>query len=127
MSELIFYRTEDGKAEIHLRAEEDTVWLTQAEIADLFATTPQNITQHIRAILDEGELQEQATCKDYLQVRLFRDGFQLPQILFIGGFRLGSTAVGVEGLVPLMGDRLHAITADTALGDKAAGRVIRST
>lgn len=42
---------------------------SQAEIADLFATTPQNITQHIKAILEEGELQEQATCKDYLQVR----------------------------------------------------------
>ncbi|MCW8828069.1 MAG: virulence RhuM family protein [Gammaproteobacteria bacterium] len=69
MSELIFYRTEDGKAEIHLRAEEGTVWLTQAEIADLFATTPQNITQHIKAILEEDELQERATCKDYLQVR----------------------------------------------------------
>lgn len=69
MSELIFYRTEDGKAEIHLRAEEGSVWLTQAEIADLFATTPQNITQHIKAILEEGELQEEATCKDYLQVR----------------------------------------------------------
>jgi hypothetical protein len=69
MSELIFYRSEDGKAEIHLRAEEGTVWLTQAEIADLFATTSQNITQHIKAILEEGELQEKATCKDYLQVR----------------------------------------------------------
>lgn len=69
MSELILYTTEDGRASVHLRAEEGTVWLTQQEMAELFATSPQNITQHIKAIVDEGELQLEATCKDYLQVR----------------------------------------------------------
>jgi len=54
--ELILYRSEDGRAEIQLRAEGDTVWLTQAEMAELFDTTPQAITQHIRAIYEEGEL-----------------------------------------------------------------------
>ena len=67
--ELILYRTEDGHTDVHLRAADGTVWLTQAEMADLFETTPQNITQHIRAVYEEGEIEEEATCKDYLQVR----------------------------------------------------------
>lgn len=67
--ELILYTTEDGQARIQLRAEDGTVWATQAEIADLFQTTPQNISQHIKAIYAEGELQPEATCKERLQVR----------------------------------------------------------
>lgn len=67
--ELILYTTEDGRAEVQLRAEDGTVWLTQAQIAALFQTTPQNITQHIRSVYAEGELQEGATCKERLQVR----------------------------------------------------------
>jgi hypothetical protein len=67
--ELILYTTEDGKVEVQLRAEEGTVWLTQAEMAALFQTTPQNITQHVRAIYGEGELSPDATCKERLQVR----------------------------------------------------------
>lgn len=67
--ELILYTAEDGSAAIQLRAEDGTVWLTQAEIATLFDTTPQNITQHTKAIYAEGELTEAATCKELLQVR----------------------------------------------------------
>ena len=67
--ELILYRTEDGRTDIHLRATDGTVWLSQAEIAELFETTPQNVTQHIRALYEEAELAEEATCKDYLQVQ----------------------------------------------------------
>src|ERR1022692_200033 len=48
---------------------DDSVWLTQAAIADLFQTTPQNITLHIGAIYQEEELSEESTCKEYLQVR----------------------------------------------------------
>lgn len=69
LGELILYRTEDGRTDVHLRAAGGTVWLTQADMADLFETTPQNITQHIRTIYEEGEIEEDATCKDYLQVR----------------------------------------------------------
>ena len=69
MSELIFYQTEDGKTRIQCRLENETLWLTQAQIADLFQTTPQNVTLHLKAIYAEGELDEAATCKDYLQVR----------------------------------------------------------
>ena len=67
--QLVLYRTEDGRTRISCRLEADSVWLTQAAIADLFQTTPQNITLHIRAIYEEGELREDATCKEYLQVR----------------------------------------------------------
>jgi hypothetical protein len=68
-SELILYQTEDGRTRIQCRFEGETVWLTQAQMAELFQTTPQNITQHLKEIFAEGELDEAATCKSYLQVR----------------------------------------------------------
>jgi len=68
-SEFILYQTEDGRTRIQCRFENDTLWLTQAQIAELFQTTSQNITTHLKAIFAEGELEEEATCKDYLQVR----------------------------------------------------------
>lgn len=67
--ELILYTSPDGAAQIQLRAVEGTVWLTQAQMADLFQTTPQAITQLIASIYEDGELAEEATCKDFLQVR----------------------------------------------------------
>lgn len=67
--ELILYTTEDGAASVRLRAEGGSVWITQAEMAALFQTTPQNITLHVKAIYAEGELQPEATCKEHLQVR----------------------------------------------------------
>lgn len=67
--EIILYTTEDGAARIQLLARDGTVWLSQGDMAELFQTTPQNITQHIRAIFAEGELDREATCKDHLQVR----------------------------------------------------------
>ncbi|TAN06587.1 MAG: hydroxyacid dehydrogenase [Rhodanobacteraceae bacterium] len=68
-SELILYRTEDARTRIEVRLEGGTVWLTQAQMAELFQTTPQNITTHLRRIYADAELQPDATCKDYLQVR----------------------------------------------------------
>ncbi|RKG66615.1 hydroxyacid dehydrogenase [Corallococcus sp. CA054B] len=68
-SELILYQTEDGRARIQCRFEGETLWLTQAQMAELFQTTPQNITLHLKDIFAEGELDETATCKPYLQVR----------------------------------------------------------
>lgn len=67
--EIIQYQTEDGVTVIRLQARDGNVWLSQAEIAELFQVTPQAITQHIRAIYEDGELEEAATCNDYLQVR----------------------------------------------------------
>ena len=66
---MILYLTEDGRAEIQLRAEEGTVWLTQAQMAELFQTSPQAITQILRSIFRDEELSPEATCKESLQVR----------------------------------------------------------
>jgi hypothetical protein len=68
-SEIVLYQTEDGQTRIACRFEGETLWLSQALIADLFQTTPQNITLHLRDIYAEGELNEEATCKSFLQVR----------------------------------------------------------
>jgi hypothetical protein len=68
-SEIVFYQTEDGRSRIEVRLEDNTVWLTQRLMAELFQTTPQNITMHLRGIYADGELSEEATCKEYLQVQ----------------------------------------------------------
>ena len=80
--ELLLYQTEDGRTRIECRFEGETVWLTQAMMADLFQTTPQNITQHLREIYAEGELDEAATCKAFLQVRT--EGARPPRSSTIG-------------------------------------------
>jgi len=67
--ELLLYNTEDGKTRLECRFEDESIWLSQAQIAELFQTTPQNITLHLKSIFPEGELDEMSTCKDYLQVR----------------------------------------------------------
>ena len=68
-NKIVIYQTEDGQTQIDVRLENDTVWLTQAQMAALFDKTPQNITMHIRNAYDEGELDNSATCKEYLQVQ----------------------------------------------------------
>ena len=68
-SEVVLYQTADGLARVECRFEDERVWLTQAQLATLYQTTPQNITQHLRAIYAEAELTPEATCKEYLQVR----------------------------------------------------------
>ena len=67
--ELILYQAEDETTKIEVRLENENVWLTQKMMAELFQTTPQNITIHLKNIFDEGELREDATCKDFLQVQ----------------------------------------------------------
>lgn len=67
--ELIRYQTEDGKTKIEVRLQDETIWLTQKLMAELFQTTPQNITIHLRNSLNEAELDETATCKNFLQVQ----------------------------------------------------------
>ena len=65
----VIYQTEDGQTQIDVRLENDTVWLTQAQMAELFERTPQNITTHLRNAYREGELDKESTCKEYLQVQ----------------------------------------------------------
>lgn len=65
---LVFYQM-DSSRNIAVYVAENTVWLTQAQIAELFLTTPQNVTTHIRNIFKENELEKSATCKEFLQVQ----------------------------------------------------------
>jgi len=67
--EILLYETEDGRTRVECRFAEESLWMTQALMAELFQTTPQNITLHLKALYQEGEIAEAATCKDYLQVR----------------------------------------------------------
>jgi hypothetical protein len=69
MSELILYTTEDGNSQIRLRADGQTVWLTQVEMAELFDATKQNISLHLKNIFLDGELDEGTTVKESLTVQ----------------------------------------------------------
>ena len=66
---LIVYRTEDGTSEVRLKAMDGSAWLSQLEMAELFDTTKQNVSLHIKNILEEGELPEGATVKESLTVQ----------------------------------------------------------
>jgi hypothetical protein len=89
---LLLYQTEDGRTRIEVRLYDETVWMTQAAMAELYQTSPQNITLHLKAIYQEGELEESATCKEYLQVQQegsrkvsrSRKFYNLPAILSVG-------------------------------------------
>ena len=67
--EVLVYRTEDGTIRLDVRLEDETVWLTQQMMAELFQSSKQNISHHIQAIYEEGELEPEATVKKYLTVR----------------------------------------------------------
>lgn len=68
-NEIIIYQTQDGQTKIDVRIENETVWLSQNQMAELFQTTKQNISLHIKNIFEEGELSEDSTVKDYLTVQ----------------------------------------------------------
>lgn len=65
-SEIVIYRTENGGTKLDVRLEGETVWLTQASLAEVFQTTKQNISLHIKNIYQEGELHEDSVVKEYL-------------------------------------------------------------
>ena len=66
---IVIYTSADGKISLDTKLENETIWLTQDMMAKLFETTPQNITMHIKNIYDDAELEQNSTCKDFLQVR----------------------------------------------------------
>jgi hypothetical protein len=68
-NEIVLYQPNSLSERIEVRVDEETVWLTQAQMALLFQTTPQNITIHIGNVYKEAELEAASTCKDFLQVR----------------------------------------------------------
>ncbi len=90
--QFLLYQTEDGQTRIDVRMADETVWLSQKAMADLFQTTKQNISQHLIGIYEEGELQEEATVKKFLtvqfegsrQVSREVDHYNLDAILAVG-------------------------------------------
>ncbi len=65
-SQLIIYQSEDGQTKLEVRLQEETVWLTQKLMAELFQTSRENVTMHLQNIFIEGELTENSVCKDFL-------------------------------------------------------------
>ncbi|MDP2668235.1 MAG: virulence RhuM family protein [bacterium] len=68
-NQITFYQAPDGSVNIEVLYAEENIWLPQKRLAELFDTTPQNITQHLKNIYAEGETDMTATCKDFLQVQ----------------------------------------------------------
>jgi hypothetical protein len=66
----LLYQTPSGDVRLSVILKDETIWLTQKMMAELFDTSSQNITIHLKNIYEESELSEEATCKDFLQVRL---------------------------------------------------------
>lgn len=66
---IIIYKTEDGKTDIKVRFENEDVWLSQQQMAELYQTSRTNIVEHIKHIFEEGELTEEATCRKFRQVQ----------------------------------------------------------
>ena len=99
---ILIYQNEKGDTKVDVYFTEDTIWMTQRTMAELYQTTTQNITLHIKNIYKDGELDEEATCKDYLQVRneggrdvqRARKFYNLDMILAVG-YRVRSN-VGVH-------------------------------
>lgn len=91
-SSIILYQTADGRTRIECRFENETIWLTQALIAELFQIGVNNVNHHLKEIYDDGELAREATIRSYRIVRLegnrqvSRDveHYSLPMILAIG-------------------------------------------
>ena len=90
--ELLVYQNEDGDVKLDVRLQNETVWLTQQMMAELFQTTQQNISLHIRNIYEEGELAPERTHKKFLsvqqegvrQVRRNLDFHNLDMIISVG-------------------------------------------
>lgn len=68
-NKMIIYTDERGLTKIDVKLEDDTLWLTQAQMCELYQTSRTNVVEHIKHIYEEGELQEEATCRKFRQVR----------------------------------------------------------
>lgn len=68
--EILIYQSEDGLTKIEVKIQDETVWLTQQQMADLFQTSRTNVVEHIAHIYEEFELDENSTCRKFRQVRI---------------------------------------------------------
>lgn len=67
--EILIYQSDDGLTNVEVKIQDETVWLTQQQMAELFQTSRTNVVEHIKHIYDEGELDEFSTCRKFRQVR----------------------------------------------------------
>ena len=92
------YTTADGEVQLEIQLDQNTLWLTQAQMGELFSVKPQNITMHLKNIYSEQELNEEATCKDFLQIQMEgnrevsrkRKGYNLDAVISVG-YRVNSS------------------------------------
>ncbi len=93
-SQIIIYQTEDGNTQIDVRLENDTVWLNQAQMTELFQTSKQNISLHINNIFKEDELLEDSVVKEYLttaaDVKKYRNKYYNLDVIISVGYRVKS-------------------------------------
>lgn len=93
-SEFLMYRTEDGRSRIEVRLENDSVWLSQAQMTELFASSKQNISLHIGNIFSEGELDPNSVVKEYLTTaadgKNYRTKFYNLDVIISVGYRVKS-------------------------------------
>ncbi len=90
--EFLFYQTEDGGTRVQVRMDEETVWITQKQMTDLFQKDVRTVSEHIRNIFDEGELAESATIRNFRivqtegarQVERYIDHYNLDVIISVG-------------------------------------------
>ena len=93
-SELIIYKTEDGQTKIDVHMEDETVWLSQAQMADLFQTTKQNVSLHINNAIKEGELESNSVVKESLTTAIDGKGYKVKyynlDVIISVGYRVKS-------------------------------------
>jgi hypothetical protein len=92
--QFLMYQAEDGQTKIEVRLEDETVWLSQAQMAELFQTTKQNVSLHIHNAFDEGELDPEAVVKEYLTTaddgKNYRTKFYNLDVIISVGYRVKS-------------------------------------
>src|SRR5437773_8769488 len=93
-SELLIYQTEDGETRLEVRLEEETVWLTQAQMAGLFQTSTPNVSMHIRNIFSEKELKQESVVKQFLRTapdgKAYQTRFYNLDVIISVGYRIKS-------------------------------------
>ena len=84
-SQFVIYQSEDGQIKLDVRFVDETVWLTQQQVAELFQTSRTNVVEHIQHIYEEGELESAATCREFRQVAFLRPlaGFTFFKLRFV--------------------------------------------
>lgn len=93
-SQILLYQTEDGRQRIEVRLDQETAWLSQKGMAELFQTTTQNITIHLKNIFSEGEVSRNSVCKDSLQTasdgKKYRTQLYRLEAIMAVGYRVSS-------------------------------------